>query len=163
MPSNPPNLEILVKALSAERVRFVVIGGFALVLHGGRNTTMDSDFAIGGDPENVSSIVRGLAHLHPRPWHWHEGVPFVWDERSIFGSNVSLNTTAGDVDLLLHLPGVDSFDGLLRRSVIKQLSGVAFRVASVDDLTAMKRAANRPQDIVHLAELDRIRRASEAD
>ena len=163
MPSNPPNLERLVRALTSESVRFVVIGGFAVVLHGGRTTTMDSDFAIATDPENLSSIVRALAPFQPRPWHWPEGIPFVWDERSIFGSNVSLNTIASDVDLLLELPGVDSFDGLLRRSVEKLLSGVTFNVASVGDLIDMKRAANRPQDIVHLAELDRIRRASETD
>ncbi len=33
MPLNPPNLEALVKALTAESARFVVIDGFALVLH----------------------------------------------------------------------------------------------------------------------------------
>lgn len=163
MPRNPPNLEVLVKALTAEHARFVVIGGFALVLHGGRTTTMDSDFAIASDPDNVSGVVRALAPLHARPWHWHEGIPFVWDERSIHGSNVSLSTEAGDVDLLLELPGIDSFEGLFQRSLQKHLGEVGFRVASIDDLIAMKRAANRPQDLVHLAELERIRKVSEME
>jgi hypothetical protein len=181
MPPNPPNLEVLVKALTAEHARFVVIGGFALVLHGGRTTTMDSDLAIATDTDNVSSVVRALAPLRPRPWNWYErwgsawhppeqagpifwaGVPFVWDEQSIRGSNVSLSTSAGDVDLLLELPGVDSFDGLLHRSLEKHLGGVGFRVASLDDLTAMKRLANRPQDAMHLLELERIRRVSEME
>lgn len=31
----PPNLEILIRTLTAEHVRFVLIGGFAILLHGG--------------------------------------------------------------------------------------------------------------------------------
>lgn len=158
MPPNPPNLEVLVRALTAEQARFVIIGGFAVVLHGGRITTMDSDFAIAADPDNVARVVNALASLQPRPWHWQEGIPFVWDERSIRGSNVGLSTTAGDVDLLLTLPGVDSFEGLLLRSVERHLSNIAFRVASIEDLIAMKSAASRPQDIAQLAELARIRK-----
>ena len=73
---------------------------------------------------------------------------------------MSLSTAAGDVDLLLQLPGIDSFEGLRRRSVERQLSDVQFRVASVDDLIAMKKSANRPQDIAHLAELERIRKVT---
>ena len=158
MPPNPPNLQVLVQALAAEQVRFVVIGGFAVVLHGGRTTTMDSDFAIATDAGNFRSIASALAPLEPRPWNWHEGTTFVWDERSIFGSNVSLITTAGDVDLLLEIPGIDSFEGLHSRAIERTLGATAFKIASVDDLIKMKRAANRPQDLVHIAELERIRR-----
>ena len=156
MPPKPPKLEALIKALTAEGVRFVVIGRLAIVLHGGRTTAMESEFALATDAENRMALIRALAPLRPRPWNWDEATPFVWDVRSIFGSNISLNTTAGDVDLLLEIPGVDSLHGLLSRSMETDLGGVLFQVASVDDLIAMKRVANRPHDQVHLAELARI-------
>jgi hypothetical protein len=157
----PPNFEALVRAFAEERVKFVVIGGFALILHGGRNTTLDSDFAVATDPENATALVRALAPFHPVPAHYPAGMSVIWDERSICGAVVSLRSECGHIDLLRVIPGVDSFEGLWGRSELRELQGVVFRVASVQDLIAMKREAGRPQDLAHLAELERIARAME--
>ncbi|HVT13680.1 MAG TPA: hypothetical protein VHE55_15555 [Fimbriimonadaceae bacterium] len=155
----PPRFETLIQALNSEGVRFVVIGGLALILHGGRHTTFDTDLAVVLDSENASAIVRALAPFQPYPVHLPEGTPFVWDERSIRGQAVSLRSDCGDIDLLLVVPGVDSMAGLFARSVTREIGGRAFRVASLDDLEAMKREAGRPQDLAHLDELARIRKA----
>jgi hypothetical protein len=122
---------------------------------------MDSDFAVASDPRNAGALVRALAPFNPEPTHLPPGTPFVWDERSIRGAAVSLRTDCGDVDLLIVTPGVDSFEGLYSRSVGRTVDGVAFRVASVEDLVAMKQEAGRPQDLIHLAELERIKKASD--
>ena len=60
MSPNPPNLPVLVQALTAEDVRFVFIGRFAGVLHDRRPSTMHSDFAISPDPDNLSSVIRAF-------------------------------------------------------------------------------------------------------
>lgn len=124
---------------------------------------MDTDFAIATDSKNIFAIVKALENLNPPPWNYGEAVPFLWDERSVRGSNVSLSTLAGDVDLLLELPGIDSFEGLWQRSIKKSLDDIEFHVASIDDLITMKRVAGRPNDIVHLAELARLRKISGLD
>ena len=49
--------------------------------------------------------------------------------------------------------GLDSYEGLVSRAVEMGVFGVSVHVASVDDLIAMKRAANRPKDQAHLYEL----------
>jgi hypothetical protein len=51
------------------------------------------------------------------------------------------------------IPGVDSFDGLQKRAISSDFGNFIVRVASLDDLIAMKRAANRPKDQFHLYEL----------
>jgi predicted nucleotidyltransferase len=56
-----------------------------------------------------------------------------------------------------NVPGVDSFQGLWERSSEKVLFGVPVRVASLEDLIAMKRAAGRAKDQPHLLELERLR------
>ncbi|MBC8137253.1 MAG: hypothetical protein H8F28_15340 [Fibrella sp.] len=66
---------------------------------------------------------------------------------------LNLYTDLGEVDVMRQIPGVDSFDGLWERSALIDLGGFAVRVASLDDLIAMKRAANRPKDQAHLYEL----------
>ena len=58
-----PQLEDLVRlarALNAHHVRYVLIGGFAVIAHGGTRTTRDIDLLIDADPENVN--LEGLAH-----------------------------------------------------------------------------------------------------
>ncbi len=49
--------------------------------------------------------------------------------------------------------GVESFDDLRARAVPMDLGGFVVPVASLDDLIAMKRAANRPKDQLHIMEL----------
>jgi predicted nucleotidyltransferase len=88
-----------------------------------------------------------------------EGLPFFWDERTLKDtSNFTLETALGAVDLLGHVSGADSFEGVWERSLVLPIDGLAVHVASLDDLIAMKRAANRPKDQNHLLELEALRR-----
>jgi predicted nucleotidyltransferase len=157
VPQNQPDFESLIRALNAEGVRYVVIGGLAMILQGSDYATVDSDFAVSTDPSNTQPIVRALASLRPHP-HYATVDNFIWDERSIFGSAISMVTDAGDVDLLRVLPGVDSFDGLFERANIMTIFGETVRVASLNDLIAMKREANRPKDRNHVIELEALAR-----
>ena len=156
MPQNLPEFEKLIRSLDENEVRFVIVGGIAMVLHGSDYSTVDSDFAVADDSEVTEPLVRALAGFNPRPTHFSPGTPFVWDARSIFGAVISLSTDAGDVDLLRVLPGVDSFDGLMDRSVVRRIFGMDVHVASIQDLIAMKKAANRPKDLNHISELEAL-------
>ena len=100
------------------------------------------------------------------PGPWRRSSPslatFLVDRRSCGtseasgGAVVGFRTTAGDVDLMLVLPGVDSFEGLLARSMVVELQGRRVRVASVADIIAMKRVAGRPKDLDHIEELEEL-------
>jgi hypothetical protein len=61
-----------------------------------------------------------------------------------------------DLEKLLDLltKGVDSFEGLWSCSVSVALGTIVIHVASLDDLIAMKKAANRAKDRLHLLELE---------
>ena len=73
--------------------------------------------------------------------------------------NLTLETDVGAVDLLGDITGVSSFEDLWERVVEMDLGGgLSVRVASLDDLIAMKRAADRPKDRLHLMELEALRR-----
>jgi predicted nucleotidyltransferase len=88
-----------------------------------------------------------------------EGLPFFWDERTLKDtSNLTLETDLGAVDLLGHVSGADDFEGVWTRSLILPIEGVQVHVASLDDLIAMKRAANRLKDQNHILELEALRR-----
>ncbi len=71
--------------------------------------------------------------------------------------NITLVTDAGSLDLLGEAPGAGPFEELWERAVVVEIDGSSVRVASVDDLIAMKTAAGRPKDKDHVLELRALR------
>ena len=57
-----PQLDDLVRLARAERhhVRYVLIGGFAVIAHGGARTTKDIDLLIDAGPANVARVREAL-------------------------------------------------------------------------------------------------------
>lgn len=51
------------RSLNESRARYLVIGGFALLLHGGGRTTMDIDLLVDPSPGNVDRLKAALAVL----------------------------------------------------------------------------------------------------
>ena len=71
-------------------------------------------------------------------------------------------TDLGAVDVLSHIPGLDGsrldYKTLLVRAESRDVDGTVVHVASLDDIIASKRWANRRKDHDALVELDQIRR-----
>lgn len=64
--SRAPELEDLLnlcKALNAEDVRYVLIGGFAVILHGFVRATKDIDLLVDASAENIRRLKRAMAVL----------------------------------------------------------------------------------------------------
>jgi hypothetical protein len=64
--SRAPELEDLValcRSLNREHVRYLLIGGFAVILHGFVRTTKDIDLLIDPSDENVAAVKRALSNL----------------------------------------------------------------------------------------------------
>jgi predicted nucleotidyltransferase len=148
----------LLLSLHRHQVRFVLIGGVAMRLHGAAHLTDDVDLLYARDLDNLRALAEALAPLHPRLRGADPDLPFRWDLRTLrAGLNFTFDTDAGAVDLLGEVPGIDSFEGVWERADEMELLGTTVRIASLPDLIAMKRAAGRPKDELHLRELERLR------
>ena len=151
----------VIAALDASGLRFVIIGGIAMRLQGASHMTDDIDFTFARDPRSLESLVSALAPYHPRLRGAPVGLPFFWDLRTLQTSaNMTLETDAGEVDLVGEPDGVTSFEDLWQGATVMDRQGVPVRVASVEALIAMKRAAGRPKDYGHLLELERLRKVN---
>lgn len=147
----------IIAALGASGLRFVIIGEIAMRLQGASHNTDDIDFAFARDPQNLEALVCALAPFHPRLRGAPAELPFFWDLRTLQMSiNMTLETDAGEVDLVGEPDGVASFEDLWEGATVMDRQGVQVRVASVDALITMKRAASRPKDYAHLLELERL-------
>jgi hypothetical protein len=62
----PPTIDDvrrICRALAEAEARYVLIGGFAVILHGGARTTKDIDLLVDPDPENIVRLKRAPAVL----------------------------------------------------------------------------------------------------
>ena len=137
----------LLRALSDQGVDFVLIGGLAGLAHGSAYPTFDLDIAYLRDRANITRLVAALkevgAHLRGVP----ADLPFVLDERTIEnGANFTFETDLGPFDVLGDVAGISSYEQLRAGASLASIEGIEVRVASLDHLIAMKRAANRTKD-----------------
>ena len=150
--------ESALKALTNEKVDFVVIGGLAISAHSTGYITKDLDFCYLRTRENLKKIVAALAPFKPRFRNFPENLPFVWDERTLQGgTNFTLITEIGDIDLLGEVAGVGDYEAVKKESVIDTLYDCEVRILTVEGLIKAKRAAGRTKDLLVLPELEAIR------
>jgi hypothetical protein len=152
--------DLILDTLTQNDVRFVLVGGLASQAHGSPSLTGDLDICYARDRDNLarlanvlkdlSAIRRGLPPDRPR-------MPPL-DARTLRGGGlVTLTTRFGDFDLIATPdPGFD-YESLLAHAVTTTVHGAPVRVASLDDLILMKRAAGRPKDRIELEILGALR------
>jgi hypothetical protein len=145
----------LLLSLSRAEVDFVVVGGIAVVLQGSPRFTADVDVCYSTAAVNLERLGSALLALDARLRGIEEDLPFVPDARTLRRTEVlTLTTREGNLDLLVDPPGAPKYAALRRRADVVDLDGVSVRVASLEDLLAMKRAAGRPQDEVDIESLE---------
>jgi predicted nucleotidyltransferase len=148
-------LQQTLQLLAEHEVEFILIGGVAISVHGASYVTFDLDICYSRTKDNLRRIVAALRPYHPRLRDIPEGLPFVWDETTLRqGTNFTLSTDLGDIDLLGEVKGVGTYDEALASSLVIPLYGNDVRVLSLEALIASKRAAGRPKDLLILPELE---------
>ncbi|CAN5407427.1 MAG: hypothetical protein ACR2GW_13505 [Pyrinomonadaceae bacterium] len=155
-------LEPTLRLLFGQQVEFVIIGGFAMNLHGSAHVTFDLDVCYERSRANLKRIAAALAPYHPRPRGFPEDLPFIWDEQTLqHGTNFTLITDFGDIDLLGEVSGLGNYEAVLAASIVMPLYGFGCRVLSLDALIIAKRAAGRVKDLMALPELEALREVTQ--
>lgn len=150
--------------LNQGHVRYVVVGGVAVVLHGYPRMTADIDLVVDLEPEAALQTVRILTKMGLRPRVPVDAEEFAdpkkrldWiDQRGMTVFNLSdPDDPLRSVDLFVEPP--IPFDELWSRSVMIELPSTEVRIASMDDLITMKKAAGRPEDLADIQALEDLR------
>lgn len=149
----------LLRRLTEREVDFVVVGGVAVILQASPRLTKDLDICYATEQVNLDRLGAVLIELGARLRSVEEDLPFVPDGRALRHTQIlTLTTVDGGLDLLVEPDGSPGYPGLRRRADQIDIDGIVVRVASIEDLIAMKRAAGRPQDLVDLESLEIARR-----
>ncbi len=147
--------------LNEERVDYVIVGGFAAVVHGSSLPTRDIDVVPSRTPENLERLAKALSRMNAMIRTDSEPVPARLDGPFLANMPLMLNlvTDLGEVDLTFApsggLGGFPEWDA--HAIVVEISSGLPVHVASLDDVIDSKRAANRPKDQRSLPYLESLR------
>lgn len=139
--------------LLAHDVDFVLIGGLAARLHGSPTVTDDLDISYSKERVNLERLSACLMEMNatlrlPDP---EERVEAKLDWRFLHAADgFTLITDFGPLDCLALPAGIESHEDLRSRAVTMDLGDMTIRIASIDDLMAMKRAAGRRKDLIEL-------------
>jgi hypothetical protein len=147
LPAKAPEAGRLLGPLIAHGVDFVLIGGQAGISHGSSYPSYDLDILYARDRDNVERLVAALEEIGVRLRGAPADLPFILDAKTIEnGANFTFITPYGDFDALADAAGMPSYDELKSAAVDSEAFGHMVKVASIDHLIAMKRAAGRTKD-----------------
>jgi Nucleotidyltransferase of unknown function (DUF6036) len=145
----------LLSAFQSHGVKYLVVGGLAVIYHAQPRFTEDMDLFIKADPENAKALYAALAQFGAPLQNFR---PEDFTDPKVF---FRFGREPRGFDILVSIPGVD-FDAAWQRrieTVIDTATGLKANFICADDLIASKLASGRPQD---LADVDAIRKAAES-
>lgn len=157
------NLRQIFKALADADVEYVVVGGFAVIMHGHLRATRDLDLVVDLQPDNCAKAMQALASIGLRPrlpvtladfadpakredWIQNRNMLVfqLWDP----------DNPERSVDVFVREPM--DVATMLAEASRKDLDGVPIPVASIRHLIAMKQAAGRRGDLDDIEALRQI-------
>ena len=139
----------ILACLERHRVRYVLVGGLAAVLHGSPLPTLDARICPSREPANLERLAAALREMEARirTPDSPEGLRFSCDARFLEGLYfVNLVTRFGDLDVSFQPAGTRGFPDLEPRAITMTIKGTEVRVAVREDVIRSKEAANRPKD-----------------
>jgi len=143
----------LLSAFNEHRVKYLIVGGYAVAIHAQPRATKDLDIFVQPEPKNAEAVYAALAKF---------GAPTadlkpadLIDPRSFFRMGVAPQM----IEIFPQISGIKFDDAWQRRieAVIDEPTGLKAFVISAEDLITNKLAAARLQD---LADVEAVRKAA---
>jgi len=135
-----------IQLLNDNLVRYLVVGGYAVALHGYPRYTKDLDIWIERSHENATRMVQALQQFGFSSLHLHENDFMVEDQI------IQLGYAPHRIDIITSLEGVKFIECYKKRLPI-DVDGVIVNFIDLDHLRKNKKATGRYQDLADLEKL----------
>jgi hypothetical protein len=154
----------LFRCLHVHKVRYLLIGGLAMNLHGVPRMTMDVDLLLALDDSNLDGFLMCARDLGLRP-QTSEPLESLkdpqqrqsWIEEQQLIAFSLISSQAGQPSLDIVLRHDLEFDAAIKRAMTQMIEGVPINIACVEDMIALKQNTGRRQDhddVEHLMRLN---------
>jgi len=139
-----------IELLNVHKVKYLVVGGYAVNFHGYPRYTKDIDFWLWLHPDNINNLMRAI-----KDFGFGElglSLQDFLDPENI----VQLGYEPNRIDMIMDINGVD-FQDCFQRRCVAELDGVVVNFLSLNDLLDNKRQTKRLQDLADAEQLEWLR------
>jgi len=132
-----------------EKVRFLLVGAYALAAHGYPRATMDIDLWVMPSPDNAAAVLRALHRFGAPVVELREGD--LQNEGTVFQIGIAPRR----IDILTAVSGL-RFDEAFVRAVPVDIEGITVRIPAIEDMIRNKRATGRTKDLADAEALEEL-------
>ncbi|MCL2335612.1 MAG: hypothetical protein FWC57_06060 [Endomicrobia bacterium] len=140
----------ILSILNEEKVKFILVGAYAMAVHGYPRATMDIDIWIVADMKNADAVMKSLKRF---------GAPVQDVKTEDFQQDnliFQIGVAPRRIDIITSVDGLD-FKKAYKRSKIVNIDDIKIRVLSKADIIRNKSASGRTKD---LADLEMLKKDS---
>jgi hypothetical protein len=136
-------------ALSDEKVRFILVGAYALAAHGYPRATMDIDIWVMPSADNAKAVLRALRNFGA-PLH-----NITKEDLQKDGTIFQIGVAPRRIDIITAASGLQ-FENTYQNSILVNIEGIDVRIPSIDDLIINKKATGRTKDLADAEALESL-------
>ena len=144
-----PDFQDMIECFIEEKVRFIVVGAYAMAVHGYIRATGDIDFFVQPTDENAEKVYNALVRF---------GAPLagiVQQDFATEGTVFQMGLSPFRIDIITKIEGV-SFDEAWRDAVCPEGDVAKVPFLSLDQLIKNKKSTGRDKDTVDARKLERL-------
>jgi len=139
----------ILRELSAEKVKFLLVGAYALAAHGYPRATLDLDLWVMPSRENARAVLRALKRFGA----------YVGELTSADlekeGTVLQIGVAPRRIDIITAASGLE-FRETFKNSVLVDIEGIDVHVPAIKDLIKNKKATGRARDLADVEALETL-------
>lgn len=144
------------RGLENENVEYIMVGGFALNLHGFQRTTADMDIWIKDSANNRKNLRNALEKMDLG------NIPSIETMQFIPGWSSIKLISGFELDIMTYLKGFEQekFDACFKIAPVAYIYDIPIRFLHINQLIEAKRATAREKDLIDIIALEKIKKES---
>lgn len=149
--SMEPDFREFIELLKKHEVEFIIVGGFAVALHGYPRFTDDLDVLVKRDKENANRLLQAVTEF---------GFGSLGLEVEDFTKDdmiVQLGYPPLRIDIITSISGIEDYKQLFENAISIEAENMHLKIISLDDLIKNKESTNRSIDRTDALKLKKIR------
>ena len=144
----------ILHVLSEEKVKFILVGAYALAAHGYPRATMDIDIWVMPSSENADAVLRALSRFGT-PLHNLTKEDLLKD-----GTIFQIGVAPRRIEIITTASGL-KFETAYQNSIPVNIEGIEVRIPSIDDLILNKRTIGRTKDLADAEALESLKNSEQ--
>jgi predicted nucleotidyltransferase len=140
----------ILQELSDGKVKFLLVGAYAMAVHGYPRATMDIDIWVMPSPQNAEAVLRALRRFGA-PLH-----DLTREDLQTEGTVFQIGVAPSRIDIITAASGL-RFDETYEKSLSVEIEGIEVHILSIDDLIRNKKASGRTKDLADAEALELLK------